>query len=343
MKVQKLFMMTIVGEMNALGGNWLLSNLKNYKVLEREPIVSTYRGHKVISAPVPYGGICLQFILNILENFNITQNIENRLHLLTEAMRFAFAYRTQLGDPDFVNVIEISNVMKSKEESLKLSRKITDKSHNFTYYFPNVTQHKDDHGTDHLSVLDSSGMAVSLTHTVNLAYGSGLVGPHTGIVYNDEMDDFSTNSTANQFGLPPSVPNFIRPGKRPLSSMSPSIVLDKNNKPFVIAGASGGPTIITATLQTIINCIDLKKDIREAIEYPRIHHQNQPNILLIEQNITKLVNVNLLVSKGYPVISIPDIACVNGIKVESNGAKTGWGDSRKQGKANGDKKRVKLS
>jgi len=180
-------------------------------------------------------------------------------------------------------------------------------------------------------------MAVSITHTVNLLFGSGLVGPNTGIVYNDEMDDFSTNTTSNQFGLPPSPPNFIRPGKRPLSSMTPTIILDRNNKPIIIAGGSGGPTIITATLQTIINCIDLNMNIRDAIEYPRMHHQNLPNILIIEQNYSSLVDFKTLQQRGYPVYGIDEIACVNGIKVQPNGVKTGWGDSRKQGEAFGDK------
>ncbi|KAG2389339.1 hypothetical protein C9374_013899 [Naegleria lovaniensis] len=278
------------------------------------PLSTYFMGYQVYGPrPEISGGSCVIFLLNMLENY-VRELMEPLLNhagqlyqanqqfhmsqqkyaLFIEALKFTFAHRADLADPEFVK--ESNKVMEdmiSKDYSAQI-RTAIDRAlvNNKTFSDPLHYKHdkmnlhyvRDDHGTSHLNVLDKNGMAVSLTTTVNLIFGSFVVGDKTGIIFNDQMDDFSLPNTTNYFGLAPSPSNYIDPGKRPLSSMSPTII-HKNNKFYMAVGASGGSRIISSVFQTIWNHIVGGLNIAQSIQFPRIHHQWSPVTLAVEQGI----------------------------------------------------------
>ena len=328
---------TIADYMKDVGGIITLEDLKAYVPVVREPIRGNYRGYEVLSMPPPSsGGVHLVQILNILEGFELSQtkpDDSNYLNRLAEAMALAFADRARLlGDVDFVDV-PVERLI-SKEYAAELRDKIDSERK------PAVESRKDGRaeggGTSHLCVIDSAGNVVSLTQTINLWFGSGATVPGTGIVLNDEMDDFSAMpGVPNEFGLVGSEANSIEPGKRPLSSMSPTIVL-KEGKPFLILGSRGGPRIITSVLQVVINVIDFGMTLKAAIEAPRIHHQWLPDILYVEEGIPRNRRAELA-ARGYTIeVMVEGIGCVSGIQVsEDNGLIYGVSDTRGIGEAKG--------
>jgi gamma-glutamyltranspeptidase/glutathione hydrolase len=217
-------------------------------------------------------------------------------HLLAEAMKHSYADRAEyLGDPDFVKIP--LEKLSSKEHALKLAAKIDEtKTKELKYY--GTKSLEEDGGTTHFCTVDSQGNMVSVTETVNTYFGSQVVIPGTGILMNNEMDDFSASpGVPNAFGLIGNENNSIQPGKKPLSSMTPTIIL-KDNKPFMAVGASGGPRIITGTLHAIMNVIDFGMNVEEALSAPRFHHQWVPEKLFIEKEMPSDVRANLE-SKGH--------------------------------------------
>ena len=299
----------LVKQVKTLGGYITLEDLEKYQPLEREPIIGCYRGYQVVSMPPPSsGGIALVELLNVLENYNLAEEnwgSSEYIHYLVEAMKYVYADRTyHLGDADFYPVPKEQLI--SKEYAKTIFNKIEEAKNKAVPSAEikelDVSSIYESTETTHYSVYDSFGNAVSTTTTINSAFGSGIVVEGAGFLLNNEMDDFSGKpGVQNQFGLMGTEANSIQPEKRMLSSMTPTIIL-KDNKPFIILGSPGGSTIITVVLQVILNCVDFKMNIREAIEKPRIHHQWIPDSLYYEQNALSKDVKNELYEMGYALV-----------------------------------------
>lgn len=301
-KVAKL----IVEQIKSLGGLISEKDLEKYEVQEKEPIKGTYKGFEVISMPPSSsGGIALVEILNVLENFNIKKNdwgSSDYYFKLIETMKYAYKDRAEyLGDENFVKVPK--EILTSKEYAKTIYEKINAHFGKATPadQLANIPLNKFDESneTTHYSILDKWGNAVSTTTTINSAYGSKIIVDGAGFLLNNEMDDFSAKpGTPNQFGLIGNEANSIQPGKRPLSSMTPTIVLN-NNFPYLVIGSPGGSRIITTVLQVILNCIDFGMNITEAINAPRIHNQWLPDVIFLERFALSNDVMKELINMGY--------------------------------------------
>jgi len=297
-----------------------LSDLANYRVTERSPIKGQYRGYEILSMPAPSsGGVHLIQMLNILEQFPLAEfgaNSAKSIHLITESARLAYADRaTHLGDADFVFVPQRG--LTSKKYAQHLATKINSQratpSQN-VQAGPAADFESDQ--TTHFSVMDATGNVVSATYTLNLNFGSGIVAQGTGVLLNNEMDDFSAKpGEANAFGLLGGDANSIEPGKRPLSSMTPVLIL-KDKQPWLATGTPGGARIITTVLQNILNVIDFKMNIAEAMSMPRVHHQWMPDYLRIERGISP-DTIQLLKEYGHEVRVMPTMGRVQTVQKQS--------------------------
>ncbi|KAL3136319.1 hypothetical protein ABBQ38_005583 [Trebouxia sp. C0009 RCD-2024] len=281
----------LAAEIQAAGGIVSAQDLEEAQPSIKQPITTKVWGHELIMAPPPSSGAVVMLALHILQEFAAPFAGGNALgsHHLVEAMKHAFALRMQLGDPGpdhtFLDLDEVLADMLSTQLASQLQQNISDNStHNFTAYGGQYAQSMspEDHGTSHLSVVDSQRGVVAVTTTINTMFGSMFISNSTGLLLNNEMDDFSTPEQANVYGLAPSAPNFIRPGKKPLSSMSPTLVLDPQGRLVAALGASGGPRIITAVLQTLIRLLAFGQDALQAVARPRLHHQLLPDLVLAE-------------------------------------------------------------
>ncbi len=321
----------IVDAVQQAGGVMTLTDLANYQAVEREPVSGNYRGYQVVSMPPPSsGGIHIIQMLNILENFPITQlghNTADTLHLMSEAMKRAYADRSEfLGDPDFVSV-PVKQLI-NKQYANSLAKKITlNKTTPSSEIKPGKLAPYESDQTTHYSVVDKWGNAVSNTYTLNFSYGSGLVAAGTGILLNNEMDDFSAKpGSPNGYGLIGGEANSVQGNKRPLSSMSPTIVM-KDSTPFLVTGSPGGSRIINITLQMIMNTIDHDLNIAEATHAPRIHHQWQPDKLWVERSLNG-DTIKILESKGHNVKVQRSIGSTQSIVITDDG-KFGASDPRR--------------
>lgn len=293
----------LVKQVNELGGYITLEDLENYKCIEREPIVGSYRDNEIISMPPSSsGGIALVQLLNILENFTFDGTewgSSNYISKLVEAMKYVYADRTlHLGDPEFYSVPVSKLLSKNYAQTIfeKIKRGVTPSSEISSGI---KVPYKESEETTHFSVIDKDGNAVSVTTTINSGFGSKVVVNGAGFLLNNEMDDFSAKpGEPNQYGLLGSIANSIEPGKRMLSSMTPTIVL-KDGKPFIIVGSPGGSTIITVVLQVILNCVDFGMNIEEAVNVPRIHHQWLPDIIYLEKFSVNNDTYSILEQMGY--------------------------------------------
>jgi gamma-glutamyltranspeptidase/glutathione hydrolase len=270
------------------GGVLTVEDLKSYKAVWREPLIGHYRKRMVITMPPPSsGGVALIEALNILESHNIgslPHNSATYLHLLVETLKHAFADRAEyLGDPDFAQVP--TEKLISKEYASSLRGKISPAKTHPPKYYGRAAAKTEQGGTTHLGVVDSAGNAVSSSLTINTQFGAKILVAETGIVLNNEMDDFAIHpGQGNVFGLVGADANALQPKKRPLSSMTPTVILERE-KPVLVVGGSGGPRIISATLQTVLNVLDFRMPLRKALESPRVHHQWMPDEIGVESRI----------------------------------------------------------
>ncbi|MBI1770888.1 MAG: gamma-glutamyltransferase, partial [Burkholderiales bacterium] len=291
----------IVAEMQQHEGLISVSDLKNYKAVERIPVRGNYRGYEVVSMPPPSsGGVHIIQMLNMLEHYPLKEqgaNSAQTLHQLSEVMKLAYADRSEfLGDPDYYKVP--TKALTSRAYADELVKRIQpDHATPSAEIKPGKPLPYESDQTTHYSVADKFGNVVATTYTLNLNFGSGIVATGTGIVLNNEMDDFSVKAgVPNAFGLLGGDANAVQGWKRPLSSMSPTIVL-KDGKPFLVTGSPGGSRIITTTLQTILNVIDHDMNVAEATISPRIHQQWMPDQLRFEKGIS-MDTLRLLEQKG---------------------------------------------
>lgn len=286
------------------GGLITNHDLKNYKALIRKPVEGEYRGYKIYSMPPPSsGGVVLIEMLNILELFPLSSlghNTAKTIHIFAETMKYAYADRSKyLGDPDFSPVPVTWLTSKKYAQSIKeqIDTEKSTPSHKISPGNPNL---QEGNNTTHFSVMDRYGNAVSNTYTLNFSYGSKITVPGTGILLNNEMDDFSAKpGTPNAYGLVGGRLHAIAPEKRMLSSMSPTIVM-KDGKPFLITGSPGGSRIITTVLQIIANVIDFNMNISEATNAVRVHHQWLPDKLMVERGLNE-DTIKILKEMGYKV------------------------------------------
>jgi gamma-glutamyltranspeptidase / glutathione hydrolase len=329
----------IVSEMVRGGGIMSLGDLEAYRPRWREPIEFDYRGNTVISMPPPSsGGVALALIANILKGDVLSEqgyHSPEHLHGLTEAMRRAFADRNALlGDPDFVSV-PLAPLL-SAEYGQERRRTITAQATPSSELGPGLQKPEGNH-TTHIAVVDAEGAAVSLTTTINDFYGSGVTVTGAGFLLNDEMDDFTTDpGTPNLFGLVQGEANTIAPGKRMLSSMAPTLVLDESGAVRAVAGARGGPRIISATWQVISNVVDFGMSAARAVNAPRLHHQWLPDEILLEQGGFTAEQRRALEGRGHRLRSVPDLASSPVIvRDPATGEWTGAADPRRGGLAAG--------
>jgi gamma-glutamyltranspeptidase / glutathione hydrolase len=324
----------IAADMAEGDGLITLDDLAAYEAVVREPVRGTYRGHEIVSMPPPSsGGIHIVQILNILEGLPVAflgHNTAETIHLMAEAMKLAYADRSEyLGDSDFVDVPVAG--LTDKGYAADLRRRIDRwRATPAASIRPGDPLRYESPDTTHYSVVDKDGNAVSNTYTINFSYGSGIVAAGTGILLNNEMDDFSAKpGEPNAYGLIGGEANAIEPGKRPLSSMSPTIVL-KDGRPFLVTGSPGGPRIITTTLQVISNVIDHGMNIAEATHAVRVHHQWLPDELRIETGLGG-DTVRLLGQMGHEVVVRESMGSTQSILIGDDGILLGASDPRAPG------------
>ncbi len=326
--------------MKGNGGVMTEQDFRDYRIELREPVLTNYRGHRIVSFPPPSsGGVHVAQLLNILATRDVKamgSGSADFVHFTTEAMKLAFADRAfWLGDPAFTKVPRglVSAVYAEKlAATIDMGRASFVKGHGT----PDKA-HDDIFGkhTTHFSTVDADGNWVACTATINTTFGSKVVVPGTGIVLNNQMDDFSVQpGVANHFGLLGAEANAVAPGKRPLSSMSPTIVL-KNDQPVLAVGAAGGPTIITQTLLAIVNVLDFGMDLPAAIGAPRFHHQWSPDELKIEERIGAPV-LSELKARGHKLAPSASFGACNGVARSADGKGfVGASDPRVPGLAEG--------
>lgn len=332
----------IVEQMQRSGGLISYEDLVNYKVIERQPVCGSYRQVSLCAMPPPSsGGVHLVQMLNTLENWQLSDYPHNsamHLHLMIETMRQAYADRSlYLGDPDFVTVPQ--KELTDKKYASKLSAQINLKSARSSADISpsldimNTNQQQESEETTHFSVWDKAGNVVSNTYTLNFSYGNGIAVAGAGFLLNNEMDDFSSKAgSLNGYGLVGGAANAIEAMKRPLSSMTPTIVFDSNGKPILATGSPGGSTIITIVLQMIVNMVDYGMGVAEATAAPRVHHQWLPDLVYYESGISS-DSLRVLEKMGHKINKEASVIGATQSISKNNGRLSGAADTRRHGAA----------
>ncbi len=331
----------IADDMKANNGLITLDDLKNYVAKERTPLRGTYRGHEIITMPPPSsGGIVMLQVLNMLEGYDVRSmghHSSAKYHVLAEAMRRSFADRAEyMADPDFADV-PVAQLIDKKYAERRSSTIQPNKASSSRDIKWGEFAMAEGMETTHFTVVDAEGTVVSNTYTINDLYGSRVTIKGTGVLMNDEMDDFAARpGRPNLFGLVQGERNKVEGGKRPLSSMTPTIVMRKDGRPWFALGARGGPRIISAVMQSVINVIDHDLDIQAAIDAPRIHQQWLPDEIMYEPFGMSPDTLNILKGFGHKFVDRPgNIASATGIMIAEDGVRLGAIDSRSDGAAIG--------
>lgn len=267
-------------------GTMTMEDLANYRVVSRKPVNIEYKGYRVYACGTPSSGTVALSVMKILEGYDDSGQSEHlSTHRMDEAIRFGYGKRASLGDPDFVDLDTFQAQMLSNSYAAETRAKISDKhTLNISDYDPAGFEDHESHGTSHVVTTDASGMAASLTTTVNLFFGSKVMVPETGVIMNDEMADYSVPNISNVFGYYPSPVNYVRPNKRSLSSIAPIMADFANGTLFAVLGASGGSRIITTVVQNALHILDGGMDVHQALRQPRLHDQLLPNLVTFEWN-----------------------------------------------------------
>src|SRR5215831_4788115 len=320
----------IAASVRKAGGIMTADDLKNYHAILRTPVRGKYRGYDIVSMPPPSsGGVQLIEMLNVLEGYDLAKmSREQALHDMIETMKRAYADRAAfMGDPDSVKMPIVGLISKAYAASLRaqIGERATPSA--------NIRAGKpadfEGRNTTHFSVIDRDGNAVSNTYTLNFSYGLGLVAEGTGVLLNNELDDFTSKpGAANAYALVGYEANLPGPNKRPLSSMTPTIVL-KDGKPILITGSPGGSRIISAVLQVLVNVLDFHMPIGDAVSAPRLHHQWQPDEVYVEPGFAPDV-VEALARRGHEIVPTPQYSSTNSIAITADGY-VGAADRRTRG------------
>lgn len=283
---------SVAAEIREAGGIMTAKDIRAYAVRQNPPISSMYQGFTILGAPVPsIGGVSIAMALNMITELQFRKKGRNNVsyHMLTECLKWVFGTAMGLGDPMFVPTASSQMLrMLSRKEAMRKAYRI-DVDHTFRpeRYAPGISTSSLESGTSHVSIFDRNGSAVSVTSSINLPFGAGLVSNSTGVILNDQMDAFTTARTrVNAFGMYPTYENQVEPGKRAVTSMCPTIVM-WGKKVYLVLGGSGGPKAISGVLQTLLNVIDFGDSLADAISAPRLHHQLVPNVVSLEAaNVT---------------------------------------------------------
>jgi gamma-glutamyltranspeptidase/glutathione hydrolase len=281
-----------IAAVRASNGSMTLEDLRNYKIKSRAPLQSEYRDFKLTSVGAPAAGAVVLSTFKTIEGYdgmNDAQRTNLSTHRLDEALRFAYAERSSLGDPEFVTDTAAHQETMLSSASAERKRRTISDDHTLpiSAYNPDGYEVLENHGTSQIVAADKDGLAISLTTTINLIFGGGLIVANTGVILNDQMLDFSLPNTRNEFGYPPSPSNYIRPGKRPLSSMAPVIVEHASNRSlYYVVGSAGGAKIISAVAQALWHVLDRNLSAPAALLEPRFHDQLIPNVIAFECNST---------------------------------------------------------
>ncbi|ECH2875758.1 gamma-glutamyltransferase [Salmonella enterica] len=321
----------IAQQMQQGGGLITTDDLAAYQAVERTPVSGEYRGYQIFSMPPPSsGGVHIVQILNILENFDMKKygfGSADAMQIMAEAEKYAYADRSEyLGDPDFVNVPWQALTSKAYAKSIAGQIDIN-KAKPSSEIRPGKLAPYESDQTTHFSVVDKDGNAVAVTYTLNTTFGTGIVAGNTGILLNNQMDDFSAKpGVPNVYGLVGGEANAVGPKKRPLSSMSPTIVV-KDGKTWLVTGSPGGSRIITTVLQMVVNTIDFGMNVAEATNAPRFHHQWLPDELRVEKGFSP-DTLKLLEQKGQKVALKEAMGSTQSIMVGADGELYGASDPR---------------
>ncbi|KAJ9161053.1 Gamma-glutamyltransferase 1 [Coniochaeta hoffmannii] len=322
-----------ISALRKANGTMTLDDLRNYTVAIRKPAQITYRGYKLSSCSAPASGAVALSALKIVEGysgFGDPAAINLTTHRLDEAIRFAYGERGNLGDPSFFkNLTAYQAKILSEQSAAEIRSKISDfTTQNVSWYDPGGIESLETPGTSHVVTADASGMAASLTTTVNLLFGSQLMVPETGVIMNNEMNDFSIPNSSNAFGYVPSAANFVRPGMRPLSSISPTIVESSDGKLYFVVGAAGGSRIITSTIQNLHHVLDQGMTAPQALAQPRLHDQLVPNLVSFEYAYDNGTTAYMK-SLGHNVTWVaPGQSTAQGVRLLPNGTFEAAGEPR---------------
>jgi len=336
----------MVNDLNKAGGNFTVQDFANYRAMQRQALFGNFLGEQIITVPPPFsGGAALLLALNIIERFNLPEiyyknEPAQAVHWMVEGIKYAFSDRMALGDPDFNNLTDILSAMLSKDHAATLRKRLSpDKTFPSEYYQDLIPlpQQVNNKGTSHFSIVDPQRNAVACTTTINDEFGSKFMSTSTGVIFNDELNDFSIPDAyaAGYQDLPPAPANFPAAGKRPLSSMTPMITLQDGDLHYVL-GASGGKSIISGVLQVFMNMFGNNELVNQAVSTARFSHTLYPNVLKVENDFPPEW-VTPLQQKGHVVEYKPlasTIAAVQAIAQE-NGTLLAASDWRKNGKPDG--------